>query len=1785
MERSQFLDHYKQSANDITGWQYFIFLPFDLYWQFIIVLVSLYSFIRGVYYAFFDIVLGYLAIVGYIIDVFYFVDVIAASLHSFMVKTRKRRKYKPRKWYFLLADIISLVPFELAYQTLFVQREYHWEGVKNLLFVNKTLRIYRVYTYFSELKPKIKKRYLLIIASYFEIGIYHFLSSHLFTCIWYGLGTPEEKSECHQNSFWCILDAEINMFRVTTHQFGGNRSLINTYGRRIVILVAMLAGYVVLYGLMVPLLIFTFIKFLRPLFEVSNRLRRLRKFAGNMIDTKELREKTVKHFKAVWTYGRGEEEPEIMRQFPLALRKDISVDIHWEALRHSDVFRDVSNGCKRTMALAMKTDFIVPGTQLEAIGDKKRRMIYIASGVLQIMAEENTSSPVMSFSSGTVVGEVGIFLSLKNKAILRSATFSQLQVLEAKDLFRILSDFPKDKLIIFKKLSTRYEIAKLMRLRKHPIYQDLKVINDELSGLNLEDEDHVKWVKRQCRAISSLQMRDGVIFRSHRDTTPSEIPKTNIDHTSRYLELLSISENVEVEQDVVCLKTSLPWVIDPDTHFLRLWKNIILLIAFATCISYPYFIGWYPFFPDLFFDLTVIVTILYILDVIVELSTAVKTQEVVITNIFDMFTRRLLAFHFYADVIAALPLHIIYHLALDKSDQEPFALNLYLTPSLVKVYRISSFFINMIQHAQVGIVVMIMLKYLFFLSLVIWWSAVILELTGVKCIFVDCDPKDWYGQIPDQNDKSVASICFAISLGTATPPRDFDTTTPFSSILVFVLIAFFLFLIMTWHGEYIAGFVLEKSNELKFKGLIENVLDFTRERRISPRIGKRVLDMMKFQWYYDYGDYFTQERSMLDDAPLFLQQEIDQDTVIKTLRKCDFVMGESDSFIQDLSTRGRRVAFPAGSVICTYGNQTMKIFLVHKGYCQMNSFLANDVKSGIGAPILSGPGKIFPVIVAFNQIPSAVTVWTLTDCELVVLSLEDVIETMIQHEMFKDVVEALKSTDFSAILDAKLALTQKIDTSQRSDDSYKEFFNKYKCIGPFLRVFLLKKAIDYEKKGYKRWELSRVIFLCFSLIFWPIIHGLYMYPEKIYILHVLFLLDILAWIDIYIRMNVAYYNRNGVYVTHTLRTLVHYLKSSFITDVIASPAFHHVYRFYNYGFNTEEVIVRTNRTFVIIHLAMRMAGLYRIYGYISYHEGFSRSAHRFTFLKYLLIIVVFINNMVNVLLLFDVNWIYLEEENRFKFDMYPDSWMQSSPISGLSEPTEVYLIILYATIVLLFRNEFFFVTWTKETVVVEAVLGLVGWILIKLIFALFTSNFTSSNLNFTVYQDRMTSFLDFLYSEKADDFIINEAVEHFEYEWAKMKGENLQEVFLKFPDVLHEDLTHSLYINTIRAVHCLSNANPAFYRQLSRNLTEIHFRKGSMLTFENLVQNKIYFLHSGKCLVYRTSVLLLKGSMIGDICLRGIMKNDIYAITHIHCLTISSDLFYEILNNFYETEEAFIKTTYDVEDYIESRYKNLKTEKVHETSAGFKMRGSIDVEESQFIELGAERDSLTGKEAPLLQSTFKYKTFLHPDSKILGILRTVLLLDAFLTVSLLPFFLTLRSFPIGALAFFYFLDFVWLLKIVRTLRTGYYDEETGDLITDSKAMAVRYLIRWDGLITDVLCSIPLEVIPIIHGKIRNEPVNYYDSIYLSLFRFLRIIYLIRFIARQTRKLSVSYYYRWMVIFGIQFLLINSLVVVYILLADHELVYIPGIHWTWEDKHTEALLWSYLHVVRDEQEAF
>lgn len=156
----------------------------------------------------------------------------------------------------------------------------------------------------------------------------------------------------------------------------------------IILIFTVFTGY--LFHIMVAYgeLTSVYIKKLTRHFEFTRKFHLIEKFLVDWNISDQLREKVLLFYHDFWKRGRGFKKiPDFVRILPINMRKEIEVDLSWEALKHSHLFNGEEMAFKKTLSMYMRYKFFLPGDVIFKTGHTRWKMFYLISGIIQVFPQ------------------------------------------------------------------------------------------------------------------------------------------------------------------------------------------------------------------------------------------------------------------------------------------------------------------------------------------------------------------------------------------------------------------------------------------------------------------------------------------------------------------------------------------------------------------------------------------------------------------------------------------------------------------------------------------------------------------------------------------------------------------------------------------------------------------------------------------------------------------------------------------------------------------------------------------------------------------------------------------------------------------------------------------------------------------------------------------------------------------------------------------------------------------------------------------------------------------------------------------------------------------------------------------------------------------------------------------------------------------------------------------------------------------------------------------------------
>ncbi|KAM3864100.1 potassium voltage-gated channel subfamily H member 6a [Diretmus argenteus] len=471
------LPEYKLQAPRIHKWTILHYSPFKAVWDWLILLLVIYTAIFTPYSAAFLLneveeerrrTCGYtcnpLNVVDLVVDVMFIVDILINFRTTYVnhndevVSQPGRIAQHYFKGWFLI-DIVAAIPFDL----LIFRSGSDEPQTTTLIGLLKTARLLRL----VRVARKLDRYSEYGAAVLFLLMCTFALIAHWLACIWYAIGNVERTSSArigamkigwldnlaeqigkHFNDSDPASGPSIKDKYVTALYFtfssltsvGFGNVSPNTNPEKIFSICVMLIGslmYASIFG------------------NVSAIIQRLysgtARYHTQMLRVKEfirfhqipggLRQRLEEYFQHAWSYTNGIDMNAVLKGFPECLQADICLHLNRSLLQNCQAFRGANKGCLRALAMRFKTTHAPPGDTLVHSGDVLTALYFISRGSIEILRDDVV---VAILGKNDIFGEP---ISLygrpgKSSAEVRALTYCDLHKILRDDLLEVLDMYP-----------------------------------------------------------------------------------------------------------------------------------------------------------------------------------------------------------------------------------------------------------------------------------------------------------------------------------------------------------------------------------------------------------------------------------------------------------------------------------------------------------------------------------------------------------------------------------------------------------------------------------------------------------------------------------------------------------------------------------------------------------------------------------------------------------------------------------------------------------------------------------------------------------------------------------------------------------------------------------------------------------------------------------------------------------------------------------------------------------------------------------------------------------------------------------------------------------------------------------------------------------------------------------------------------------------------------------------------------------------------------------------------
>ncbi|XP_028332040.1 potassium voltage-gated channel subfamily H member 6 [Gouania willdenowi] len=466
---SDVLPEYKLDVPETTWWILLHYSPFKAFWDWIILLLVLYTAVFTPYSAAFlldehgDIRqrrCGYtcnpLNVADLMVDVLFIVDIIINLRTTYVdqneeVVTQPWRiaKHYIKGWFPI--DLFAAIPFDLL---ILRSGSDEMATLTSLLKTARLLRLVRV-------ARKLDRYSEYGAAVLFLLMCTFVLIAHWLACIWYAIGFVERPytetgwldnlaeqlgkayNDSDSSSGPSVKDKYVTALYFTLSSLtsvGFGNVSPNTNSEKIFSICVMVIGslmYASIFGNVAAII--------QRLYSGTTRyhtqMLRVKEFIRFHQIPGSLRQRLEEYFQHAWSYTNGIDMNAVLKGFPESLQADICLHLNRSLLQNCKAFCGGSQACLRALAMRFKTVHAPPGDTLIHSGDILDSLLFISRGSIQIIRDDVV---VAILENNDIFGELIHLYDEpgKSNSDVRTITYCDLHRIPRDDLLEVLDLYP-----------------------------------------------------------------------------------------------------------------------------------------------------------------------------------------------------------------------------------------------------------------------------------------------------------------------------------------------------------------------------------------------------------------------------------------------------------------------------------------------------------------------------------------------------------------------------------------------------------------------------------------------------------------------------------------------------------------------------------------------------------------------------------------------------------------------------------------------------------------------------------------------------------------------------------------------------------------------------------------------------------------------------------------------------------------------------------------------------------------------------------------------------------------------------------------------------------------------------------------------------------------------------------------------------------------------------------------------------------------------------------------------
>lgn len=673
----------------------------------------------------------------------------------------------------------------------------------------------------------------------------------------------------------------------------------------------MVLGYILFTFILVPRFFSESLLRYRHIFTFNTRVKKI------IFETERRNPESnyivEKYYSILWNNWNGITEiPDVIHNLPRHLILSIKQDLSWAVFYHSPTFRKTTLPYKRWLCEYIKLEYKLAGERFFTGVHCYTNLYYIKTGIVQFFSSDDASSALLSVTSGTIFGDTSsIIPPLNRKVMVRCLTYCEVLVISRATVLVSLHKFPED----------RRNILRLVKQRmKHA--RDLYACKLPGKGKDIVEDEDIEWIKRRWWGISNTISR----YKKSNRLNKWEIPQEEHNHCAKYIGQLVLSNESQLKKKSMFVSDTFPWIIGDRSFLFRVWTFIVWVTVCIVLLVFPPNIVramkqeayWFPYVVNC-------VDLIFAVDIVVLLLTAVQGKESAPRSIFSVISYRFKNMYFILDLLSTSWLDIIIK-AIGAAEYVHF----FMFNRLLKLHMlfIDRHYIQWKRTNRPDLQILkniglwhVLLLYVFgYLLYVV--ASLVPFMTPEYFFFNHC--------LITNSTECYFSGYGILSLTTAYFYRMFYyigviyKKTAADSLFETVFVGAVYMLSLYTRSGFLGALYFKYRRSINYQQFVRHLTNYYVKQEIHPNLMMRLQRYLLCHWKYFNGADVTQLNPMKDETYI-IYWKCHGEIAEKIISESPLFKGAEPAFVRELAQKAKLFLLPINAAILLFGVQMYRL--------------------------------------------------------------------------------------------------------------------------------------------------------------------------------------------------------------------------------------------------------------------------------------------------------------------------------------------------------------------------------------------------------------------------------------------------------------------------------------------------------------------------------------------------------------------------------------------------------------------------------------------------------------------------------------------------------------------------------------------------------------------------------------------------------------------------------------------------------------------------------------------